>query len=62
VIYILFQNIVKRKRNSFEAAVWEAPLWKQRFQIEDALSMPPYSSTGDPAGDYLRRAGGDALR
>jgi hypothetical protein len=57
---MLFQNIVKRKK-VLGAAVWEAPMWEQRPQIEDALSAPPYSSAGDPAGDYMGHAGGDAL-
>jgi hypothetical protein len=36
-------------------------VWEQPPQIEDALPAPPYSSAGDPAGDYLEGAGGDAL-
>jgi hypothetical protein len=40
VIDMLFQKIVKKKRKSFGAAVWEAPVWKQPPQIKDALPMP----------------------
>jgi hypothetical protein len=42
-------------------AVWEAPVWEHRPQMEDALLAPPYSSVGAPADDYLGAAGGDAL-
>jgi hypothetical protein len=54
VIDILFQNIVKRKKK-LRAAVWRALVLEQRTKIEDALPASPYSSVGDPVGDYLGR-------
>jgi hypothetical protein len=50
----LFQNIVKRKKK-LRAAVWRALVWEQRTKIEDAMPVSPYSSAGDPVGDYLGR-------